>query len=194
MTETDPKSTDDVFTNLVIACLAPMFLAAAGGDIALAGTAAIQAINAYRAQSRADILTVAQIIGFGLAALDSLSRSMQDDLPPALTLRLRANAGACSRAAKNSRHALTPPRPPQRDAPAPARRQAAPSPAPTATEDNERRSVWASAMEDVAAEVAADLSRLSPDHHRAATMQIAALQSTANNLRAGRDGAFPAHR
>src|SRR5471030_101779 len=95
---TEPKSTADVFTNLIVGFLVPMFLAAAGDNPALACTAAIQTVNAYRAQTRPDILVVAQIIAFGLAALDSLSRSMQDDIPPAVTLRLRANAVAANRA------------------------------------------------------------------------------------------------
>ena len=57
-----------------------MFLGISGGDVRLARIAAIQTVTAYRAANDADLIAVAQIIAFGLAALGSLSLSMADDI------------------------------------------------------------------------------------------------------------------
>jgi hypothetical protein len=91
---------------LIVALLAPMFLSTANGDITYARVAASETVNAYRAQTCSDLLTIAQIIAFGLAALGSLSLSMADDLSPSMTLRLRANAISANRAAEQCHRAL----------------------------------------------------------------------------------------
>ncbi|HEY4041721.1 MAG TPA: hypothetical protein VGM32_07725, partial [Rhodopila sp.] len=110
-TETTPLHLNDVFMHLVVAYLAPIFLAATGGDIRFARIAAIQAVTAYAARNPADLLPIAQSIAFGLASLDSLNRSMADDLPVALVLRLRSNAASLSRASEQCRRALDQPAP-----------------------------------------------------------------------------------
>jgi hypothetical protein len=92
--------------SLIIALLAPMFLCVTAGDIGLARAAATQTVNAYRARSHADLIAVAQIVAFGLAALGSLSLSMADDISLPMALRLRANANACGRSAEQNRRAL----------------------------------------------------------------------------------------
>jgi hypothetical protein len=109
MTETQPAST--VFMDLIVAFLAPMFLAVSGGDIHYARAAATETVNAYRAESHADLLLVAQIVAFGLAALASLSLSMASDLPIALSLRLRGSAASSQRAGDQCRRARTQTRP-----------------------------------------------------------------------------------
>jgi hypothetical protein len=101
-----PLRSADIFLHLIVAFLAPMFLAATGGDIACARLAAMETVNAYRARSHADLLSIAQIIAFGLATLSSLSLSMADDLPLSMTLRLRNNATSLNRAADQSRRTL----------------------------------------------------------------------------------------
>jgi hypothetical protein len=97
----------DILMNLIVTLLAPMFLGVTAGDVALARMAATETVNAYRAQNLADLIAVAQIIAYGLAALGSLSLSMADDLSLAMTLRLRGNANACTRSAEQNRRALT---------------------------------------------------------------------------------------
>jgi hypothetical protein len=92
--------------NLIVALLAPMFLGVTGGDIDFARMAAVETVNAYRARNRADLIAIAQIIAFGLAALGSLSLSMADDITVSMALRLRGNANACNRSAEQNRRAL----------------------------------------------------------------------------------------
>lgn len=96
----------DILMHLIAALLAPMFLTAAGGDIAFARMAATQTVNAYRTRNDADLITVAQIIAFGLAALGSVSLSMADDISLSMTLRLRGNAIALDRSVERNRRAL----------------------------------------------------------------------------------------
>jgi hypothetical protein len=111
MTQPTSLHPADTMLNLLAILLAPMFLPATGGDIAVARLAAIQTINDYRAQNRANLLAVAQIIAFGLCALGSLSLSMADDLSLSMTLRLRGNASSLNRSAEQNRRALTPNQP-----------------------------------------------------------------------------------
>jgi hypothetical protein len=96
----------DVLLHVIATFLAPMFLTASGGDIGFARMAAMETVNAYCVRSPADLIPIAQIIAFGLAALGSLSLSMADELSLAMTLRLRGNAIACDRSAERNRRAL----------------------------------------------------------------------------------------
>jgi hypothetical protein len=98
--------TTEVLLNLIITLLTPMFFASAGGDLALARLAAAETLAAYRAETHADLITVAKIIAFGLATLASLSLSMADDLPIAQILRLQASANATDRSEHRNRLAL----------------------------------------------------------------------------------------
>ncbi len=196
---TTNKSGAGIFLDVIIAHLAPMFLFAANGDTALARAAAIETVETYQARNQPDLLSIAQMVAFGLAALGSLSLAMADDISTSMTLRLRANAVASSRAGEACRRALAQ-QAPVRPRPEPATsdedlsevfsiaaaqqvRQhraetAAPAiaPAPPATgQDRERRNEWAAALADVAAEVSASLSALSPEDRRLASAQAAAL-------------------
>jgi hypothetical protein len=108
-TPTDPQTSrrpSEIVLNLLATLLAPMFLGVTGGDIALARMAAIETVGAYRAGTVLDLIAVAQIVGYGLAALGSLSLSMEDDLSLSMILRLRGSANACSRSAEQNRRAL----------------------------------------------------------------------------------------
>ncbi len=96
----------NILLNLVVTLLAPMFLPASGGNLGFARQAALQTVRDYQIEAQADLIIVAQIIAFGLAALGSLSLSMADDLSLSMTLRLRANANACNRSAGQNRQAL----------------------------------------------------------------------------------------
>jgi hypothetical protein len=115
-TQTDPTAATfgvdirihpaDILINLIVTFLAPMFLGASGGDIALARMAAFETVNAYRMGNHADLLAIAQIVACGLAALGSLSLSMADDISLSMTLRLRGNANALNRSAEQNRRAV----------------------------------------------------------------------------------------
>jgi hypothetical protein len=111
---------------LIVALLAPLFIEATGGDIALARAAALDTIAAYRAQNHASLIIVGRIIAFGLTALGSLSLSMADELTIAMILRLRSNANALNRSAERCERMLNDSRP---AAPAPAAARA-PQPGP----------------------------------------------------------------
>ncbi len=101
-----PSHPSDILMTLIVAFLAPMFLSASAGDIGFARMAAIETVNAYRLRNQADLVAVAQIIAFGLAALGSLSLSMADDISLSMTLRLRGNANALNRSAEQNRRVL----------------------------------------------------------------------------------------
>lgn len=111
----------DFLLNLIAVLLAPMFLMATGGDLDLARAAAIETVKDYRARHNADLVAIAQIIAFGLAALCSLGRSMEDDVDVPTLLLLHGNANALSRSAEANRRAI---RNDRNDEPAP--RQAMP--------------------------------------------------------------------
>ena len=108
--ETDfPMHPADVLLHLIVLLLAPLFLEAGGGNIAFARMAALETVNAYRARNNADLIAIAQIIAFGLAALGSLSLSMADGVSVSMSLRLRGNANALNRSAEQNRRALQQP-------------------------------------------------------------------------------------
>jgi hypothetical protein len=114
----------DILVSLLVTLLAPTFLGV-GGDVGLARLAAIETLSAYRARNPADLLAVAQIVAFGLAALGSLSVSLADGIAISMTLRLRGNANACNRSAEQNRRALARS---QADNPPPPRQQAVDEP------------------------------------------------------------------
>ena len=95
-----------IVLNLIVTLLAPMFLGVTAGDVALARMAAQETVSTYRTRDFADLVAVAQVIAFGLAALGSLSLSMADDISPSMTLRLRGNANALNRSAERNRRAM----------------------------------------------------------------------------------------
>jgi len=126
---TTPIEPSDLLMSLIVTLLTPMFLGVSASDVGMARRAAIETVGAYRVQSLVDLIAVAQIIGFGLAALASLSQSLAEDLPLPMALRLRANANALNRSAEQNRRALQ-----QRPVEPPAV-TAAPDPTPSFEED-----------------------------------------------------------
>lgn len=201
----------DVLITLISSLLAPMFLVASNGDVALARLAALQTMDAYRVQHQADVIAVAQILAFGLAALGSLSLSMADDISMPMMLRLRGNANACNRSAEQNRRALqashqaspvanpwpnqapqavpkapAAPKAPVAEASPPSQASAPAQPAAPAavamTEDQRHRAMWAAAFTEVAAEYTAELASLPPEERRAASTRADALASSANAL------------
>jgi hypothetical protein len=112
MTQITPADDDtstypaDVLINLIVTLLAPMFIAAAGGNTGRARVAALETLTSYQARSHASLVKVANIIAFGLATLGSLSLSMGDDLDIPAILRLRSNANALDRSTDRNERAL----------------------------------------------------------------------------------------
>jgi hypothetical protein len=98
--------TTEILFNLLVACLEPMFLTAAGGNIQNARMTAAHALDSFRAMTHGELITSALIIAFSLSAMSSLSLSMQGGLPIPLILRLRGNAQSASRAADQNRRVL----------------------------------------------------------------------------------------
>ena len=96
----------DLLLNLVVSIVAPIFLRGTGGDADLARMAAIEALNTYRVRNFAELIAIAQIIAYGLAALDSLTLSFGEDLPLSMVLRLRGNSNALNRSAEQNRRAM----------------------------------------------------------------------------------------
>lgn len=144
----------DLLLNLIATLLAPMFLCVTGGDVSLARMAALETVSAYRARDLTDLISIAQIIGCGLAALASLSRSMEDDLSLSMILRLRGNACALNRSAEQNRRAI---RENQTADPVPHRAaaMAAPEP-PSAIEQHPATTRPNAFMNDEAAKMLAD--------------------------------------
>jgi hypothetical protein len=199
MTETDPAAPSDILLTLIGILLAPVFLAVTNGDLTLARLAALHAINDYRARNQADLIAVAQIVGFGLAALGSLNLSLADDISLSMTLRLRGNAVACNRAAEQNRKARAN-RPEIGSflsdeaalflaAASQARLETeethAPSPTQAATrapEEKRHQQMSAIAMAKEASEIIASLPDLPPVERLAAAMRAGQLSSTAHEL------------
>ena len=101
-----PQSPAGILLNLILVLLTPMFLGAAGGNLTFARLAAAETLTAYRAETRVDLITIAKIVAFGLATLDTLGLSMTDDLSITKILRLRASANASDRAEHRNRRLL----------------------------------------------------------------------------------------
>ena len=194
-TRRDRRPTD-ILINLLVTLLAPMFLAAADGDIVFARIAALETITEYRADSQASLMRVAAIIAFGIATLASLSQSMAEDLPIPLVLRLRSNANALDRSAERHERALGTARPAAAPRPEPvATEPPAAQPAPPGAEaaaaraepgnDHAYRKMWATAMAEVAAEETAALDTLPPAEREDMSMRIAALNIAVSQLMSG---------
>jgi hypothetical protein len=147
---------------LIVSLLTPMFICVAGGDIALARAAAIETINGYRAETHSDLIAIAQIVAFGLAALGSLSLSLADDVSVSMAMRLRGNANACNRSAEQNRRALA-------SRPHPEPRQTEPrQPEPRQAEPDEPDSFLTTSIDELLA--AESQSRL--DHPAETTVVI----------------------
>jgi hypothetical protein len=101
-----PAPAADILLTLLVVLLTPMFLATSGGDIDCARRAALETINAYRAENHASLIVVALIVAFSMATIGSLSLSLNDDLSPVMAMRARGNANALNRSIELNRRAL----------------------------------------------------------------------------------------
>lgn len=188
----------EALTAVILNLLTPLLLAGANNDPALARLAAQQAIEAYQAASRAQLVSIAQVVAFAVASLDTLRLSADATLSPSMTVKQRGNANALSRSSQRAADTLARQRrdPPERpmeeppaDTPCPtkalaaletarAQVQAAPTPPPA----GQGRHAWAAAMATVAAEYAAELDTLPASQRRASLIRIGALTDSARAL------------
>jgi hypothetical protein len=100
-----PTCPSDVLLESIVAFLAPSFVGSTT-DPGLARLAAIETFASYHARTQGELVSIAQIIGLGLAAMDNLRLAMLPDLSLAMKLRLRASANALNRSARQTLHAL----------------------------------------------------------------------------------------
>jgi hypothetical protein len=97
-----PVRSADLPWDLIVTLLAPMFMGADVRDPSLGRLAAMETIASYGARTQVELMQIAQIIGFSLAAMDNLALAMADDVPLAMKLRLRGGATALNRAAQQN--------------------------------------------------------------------------------------------
>jgi len=90
----------------ILGNLARLFLSGAEGDPIAAHQAARQMVAAYHPQTEDELHLAADIISFGLHALEALSQAAEPDLPLNRQLRLRGSAVSLSREAHKSRRKL----------------------------------------------------------------------------------------
>ena len=97
----------DLACQAICFTLVPFVLAAAGGDAAKANAVITDMIMAYEPANLIELDLAGRIVGFNLAAMDSIRRSIADpDMPDAKVLRYRSNAASLSRSAEQCRAAL----------------------------------------------------------------------------------------
>ena len=194
MTEPTTLRPADVFFHLIVTYLTPLFLAAAGGDVAFARLAAIETVNGYGARSITDLLPIAQVIAFGLAILDSLSRSMSDTISLPHILRLRSGATSMNRASETCCRVLDAPplgdtEPAPHEDPPPPIQAPVPAPQPPAPPTQDQpRNPWAASATRVAAEFTASIPKLPPSQRRAASLRASILSGVAHDLLNGVPG------
>lgn len=90
----------------ILGPLALLFLTGAAGDLAVARHAADQMLAAYNAETPEELRLAAEIITFGLHALEALSQSAEAGLSPNKILRLRGSAVSLSRESHKSQRKL----------------------------------------------------------------------------------------
>jgi hypothetical protein len=209
----EPLYPAELLIELIIVLLTPLFLAVAGGDLAFARVAAAETLESYRAETHADLITIAKIIAFGLATLGSLSLSMDDGRSVPQILRLRSSANATDRSEHRNRatldqsrkqHAAELPPEPEIDlaalAAADTHKRTAenlakfapqpPSPAPKSAQaatgaHQHHAATWAASFAQVARETAADLDSLPEDERRSAALWVEVLNDSAKAFMAG---------
>jgi len=155
---------------------------------ALARLAAREAVEMYRTRGRDEWLTIGQIVGFAVAALDTLRLSMPAEVPVPLKLRLRGNANGLNRSSCACRRLLETGRACERvggraraeaDADGGADLTEAPVTGGLTGTD------WADAMQTVAATLATDAAAASPEQREIDAVWIEALNGVGAELRAG---------
>jgi len=100
-----PTHPSDILLECVLGFLTPLLMAGCSCDLGHARMAAIETLASYQARTQAELVKIAQIIGFGLIAMDNLRLSMAD-VSLSMRLRLRGGANALNRSAQQNHRAL----------------------------------------------------------------------------------------
>jgi hypothetical protein len=125
------------FLDRILGLLAPLFLAATGGDVAAARDAVSATLAGYHIRNDNELRLVALSIAFGFGALDALSQAAGSNLPLNQVMRLRSNATALSRAGHQNEAVLDKVRKQTASEPAPEPEPAKPlSPATSKTPES----------------------------------------------------------
>jgi len=93
------------FLERIIGFLLPLFLDTTG-DLIAARIDVLETLSGYPISGNADLLAAAQVIAFGLSALDNLGHAMAPELSTAQRVRYRAGANALNRSAQQNRARL----------------------------------------------------------------------------------------
>lgn len=94
---------DTLLLEIAYALLAPLFLEAAGGNVAFARNAAFGMIASYRATCAADLLCVVQIIAYALASLRTVMLTVAEDVPVTVVIRAINSAQRLARVEEQCR-------------------------------------------------------------------------------------------
>ncbi len=147
---------DSPLMEFLLGILASLLTAGGLTDPATVQAAAREAIDAYAPRNHAELLTVTQIVGLSLTALDNLRLSMGPDVTSAMKLRLRGNANALNRLSLRHAGSLEKSRsavPPDRTGQAPSRQPAIAREQPPLSETKPDSEQWAEGMTAAAAEL-----------------------------------------
>ena len=101
-----PVAVTTAFLNRILGLLAPLFLAATGGNLAAARDAVSDMLANYDIRNDNELRLVALTIAFGFGALDALGQAVNPDLSLNQIIRLRGNATALSRASHQNQAVL----------------------------------------------------------------------------------------
>jgi hypothetical protein len=94
------------FLDRLVLFLMPYFIAVAP-DRATARAEILETLAAYGARTRAELFTAAQVLAFGLSALDVLAEAKTiEEMPAATRLRYRSCANALNRTCQQNEKAL----------------------------------------------------------------------------------------
>jgi hypothetical protein len=102
MTEPTPSP----LMEFILTLLTPFLMTGGITDIHLARLAANEAIAAYTGETPTQLITIGQILAFALTALDNLRLSLPPDLSLSMKLKLRGNANALNRSARDQTQRL----------------------------------------------------------------------------------------
>ncbi|MDR3529974.1 MAG: hypothetical protein P4L90_05385 [Rhodopila sp.] len=106
MTDPAQDQPSGLLMEFILGLLAPLLMAGSITDMHLARLAAQEAVAAYKARGQGELMTIGQILAFALTALDNLRLSMAPDLSLSMKLKLRGNANALNRAARDNSETL----------------------------------------------------------------------------------------
>jgi hypothetical protein len=151
------------------------------GDLHLARLAAQEAIDAHHAQGAHQQMTVTQILAFAVTALDALRLSMPPDLALPVKLKLRANANALNRSARDNTQILEQARRTEQ-APNLAEQAATMAEATPESAPEKPHTDWAGAMKTVAARLQAATAYATPAQQTVNALWIESLTGTANEI------------